>query len=244
MEKDSLLFGRNPVLEALRSGRPVDKVLIQQGAEGSIGKIIAQAKQAGVPVLDAEKKTLDRMAGGTSHQGVAAYVSSYSYSTLEDIYQRAEERGEPVLMVLCDDLEDPHNLGAILRSAECAGAHGVIIPKRNSVGLTQTVAKASAGAIEYMPVVRVGNLAQTIERLKKDGVWIAACDMNGSRYTETDLTGKLAIVIGNEGKGISRLVREKCDYVVSIPMTGRIHSLNASNAAAVVLYEIRRQRDA
>ena len=206
-------------------------------------KILAQAKEKGIPVMRLEKAALDRLAQGQAHQGVAAYVSPYAYSELEDIFALAEARGEDPLILILDNLEDPHNLGAIMRSAECAGAHGIIIPKRRACGLTEVVAKASAGAIEYMPCVKVTNIAQTIDELKARGLWIAACDMGGQNYYEAELTGKLAVVIGSEGFGISKLVREKCDFVVSMPMVGKITSLNASNAAAVIMYEIRKQRD-
>ena len=241
--KKNIITGRNPIIEALKTGRTIDKILIQKNAGGSIGKIISLAKQSNVRLESVDKKTLDRVAEGGSHQGVIAYISGYEYGTFADIAKKAEESGEEPFVVILDNIEDPHNLGAIMRSAECAGAHGVIIPKRNSCGLTETVAKASAGAIEYMPCVRVTNIASVIESLKKEGYWIAACDMGDTPYYKQDLKGKLGIVIGNEGSGISRLVKEKCDFTVSMPMKGRINSLNASNAACVVLYEVRRQRD-
>ena len=237
------IIGRNPVMEALRNDREIEKILVGKGAEGSITKIIGIAKDKGIPIYQSDKLTLDRIAAGAPHQGVIAYASAYSYSTMEDIYVKAEASGEPPLVVILDNLEDPHNLGAIMRTAECAGAHGVIIPKRRSVGLTDTVAKSSAGAIEYMPCVKVSNIGQTIDQLKEDGFWVAACDMDGVPYYEQDLTGKLAIVIGSEGAGISQLVKKKCDFTVSMPMVGKITSLNASNAAAVLMYEVRRQRD-
>lgn len=243
MKQDSnILVGRNPVTEALRAGREIDKILVSS-KEGSIKIILALAKEKGIPVIYVEKAAIDRLASGKAHQGVAAYISPYDYAEIEDIFTKAEESGEEPFIIILDGLEDPHNLGAIMRSAECAGAHGVIIPKRHSCGLTETVAKASAGAIEYMPVVKVTNIAQTIDELKERGIWTAACDMGGSLYCDTDISGKIAVVIGSEGFGISKLVREKCDYVVSMPMLGKITSLNASNAAAVIMYEIRRQRD-
>ena len=238
----NILVGRNPVTEALRAGREIDKLLVSS-REGSIKIILALAKERGIHVIYVEKAAIDRIAVGNAHQGVAAYTSPYEYSELEDIFLKAEESGEDPLIIVLDGLEDPHNLGAIMRTAECVGAHGIIIPKRNSCGLTETVAKASAGAIEYMPVVKVTNIAQTIEELKSRGIWTAACDMGGSSYSDTDISGKIAVVIGSEGFGISKLVREKCDFVVSMPMLGKITSLNVSNAAAVILYEIRRQRD-
>ena len=241
-EVKNLLIGRNPVLEALRNGREIDKLLVS-GREGSVIKILALAKEQGIPVMTAERQALDRIAEGRPHQGVIAYSSPYAYGKMEDIFNLARERGEEPFLLLLDNLEDPHNLGAILRTAECAGAHGVVIPKRHACGLTEVVAKASAGAIEYIPCVKVTNIAQTIEELKKKGFWTAACDMGGQPYYKANLTGKLAVVIGSEGAGISRLVREKCDFVVSMPMVGKITSLNASNAAAIIMYEVRRQRD-
>ena len=242
MGKENIIVGRNPVTEALRSGREIDKLMVSS-EEGSMKKILALAKERRIPVMKVEKSAIDRIAEGKAHQGVAAYVSAYAYAELEDIFRVAEERGEDPFIIILDNLEDPHNLGAIMRTAECAGAHGIIIPKRRACGLTEVVAKASAGAIEYMPCVKVTNIAQTIEELKERGIWVAACDMGGTEYYKADLKGKLAVVIGSEGFGISRLVKEKCDFVVSMPMVGRITSLNASNAAAVIIYEVRKQRD-
>lgn len=239
----SLIIGRNPVIEALNSGREIEKIIIGKGSEGSVSKIVGKAKDRGIVIYYNDKIALDRLAGGRPHQGVCAYVSDYGYAALEDVYAKAEYYGEEPLIVILDNLEDPHNLGAIMRTAECAGAHGIIIPKRRSCGLTEVVAKASAGAIEYMPCIKVSNIAQTIEKLKRDGFWIAACDMDGNNYYKQDLKGKLAVVIGSEGAGISKLVKEKCDFTVSMPMVGKITSLNASNAAAVLMYEVRRQRD-
>ena len=238
-----MIIGRNPVIEALKSGRTIEKILVQKNAEGSIGKILSLAKDAGVVVVKSEKKNMDRIAEGRPHQGCIAYVSAYTYASMDDIYAKAEESGEDPFVIILDNLEDPHNLGAVMRTAECVGASGVIVPKRRSCGLTETVAKSSAGAIEYTPCVKVSNIARTIEELQKDGFWVAACDMGGEDYHRADLTGKLAVVIGSEGFGISRLVKEKCDFTVSMPMRGKITSLNASNAAAVVMYEVRRQRD-
>ncbi len=238
----NIIIGRNPVTEALKAGREVDKLLVTS-REGSMIKILALAKEQGIPVMYVEKAALDRIADGKAHQGVCAYVSPYAYSTLDDILANAAEKDEDPFIIILDGLEDPHNLGAIMRTAECAGAHGIIIPKRHSCGLTETVAKASAGAIEYMPVAKVTNVAQTVDELKERGIWVAACDMGGIDYYRTDMSGKIAVVIGSEGFGVSKLVREKCDFVVSMPMVGKITSLNASNAAAVVIYEIRKQRD-
>lgn len=241
--RENLLIGRNPVIEALKAGREMEKILIGRGSEGSIAKIVAMAREKGIPLYESDRKTLDRIGEGRSHQGVIAYVSAYRYAELKDIYAKAAERGEDPFIVILDNIEDPHNLGAVMRTAECAGAHGIIIPKRRSCGLTEVVAKASAGAIEYMPCVKTANIGQIIDRLKEDGFWCAACDMGGTPYYEQDLTGKLAVVIGSEGFGISQLVKKKCDFTVTMPMVGRIHSLNASNAAAILMYEVRRQRD-
>lgn len=238
----NVIFGRNPVIEALKSGREIEKIMMTS-QEGSAVKIMAMAKEKGIPVVKAEKRYLDKLADGISHQGVCAFAAAYSYKSLDDALKKAEEAGEEPFLVILDDIEDPHNLGAIMRTAECAGAHGIIIPKRNACGLTDTVAKTSAGAIEYVPCVRVSNLVRTIEELKKTGFWIGACDMGGQAYYKADLKGKLAVVIGSEGSGISRLVKENCDFTVSMPMVGKITSLNASNAAAVLMYEVRRQRD-
>lgn len=238
----SIVIGRNPVMEALKSGRTVEKLFIQKDGEGSIGKIYRLAKDRSIPVVYSDKKSLDKISKSSAHQGVAAQVSAYAYSSLEDIFARAEDRGEEPFVIILDSLEDPHNLGAIMRSAECAGAHGIIVPKHNSCGLTETVAKTSAGAIEYMPCVKVTNISRSIEELKKKGLWVCACDMDGESFYKANLTGPIAVVMGSEGRGISRLVKEKCDFSVSMPMKGRITSLNASNAAAVIMYEIVRQR--
>ncbi|HPO05079.1 MAG TPA: 23S rRNA (guanosine(2251)-2'-O)-methyltransferase RlmB [Bacillota bacterium] len=241
----NILYGRNPVTEALKSGREIEKILMQKGGEGSVKKIEAIARDRKIPIQYVDKAALDRVAGDSgkiNHQGVAAYISAYDYFEVDDILERAAQREEEAFVIILDGIEDPHNLGAIIRTADGAGAHGIIIPKRRAAGLTETAAKASAGAIEYVPVARVSNLTQTIEYLKVKGIWTVACDMDGSIYYEEDLTGPLAIVIGGEGKGVGRLVREKCDFVLSIPMAGKISSLNASNAAAVLMYEIDRQR--
>lgn len=238
----NVIVGRNPVTEALKSGREIDKLLVS-ATEGSMIKILAMAKEKGIPAMKVEKAAMDRIAPGQAHQGVAAYTSPYEYAEMEDIFARAKAAGEEPFIIILDNLEDPHNLGAVMRTAECVGAHGVIIPKRRACGLTETVAKASAGAIEYMPCVKVTNIAQTIDELKERGIWVAACDMGGQEYYKADLKGAIAVVIGSEGFGISKLVREKCDFVVSMPMVGKITSLNASNAAAVIMYEVRKQRD-
>lgn len=243
-ENPNMIIGRNPVIELLKNDRDVDKLYIAKGAEGSINKIVGMAKDKGIVIMQADKIVLDRMAFGKAHQGVIAMASAHNYSEMDDIFAKADAMGEEPFVIILDNLEDPHNLGAIMRTAECAGAHGVIIPKRHSCGLTDVVAKASAGAIEYMPCVRVANIGQAIDSLKERGLWIAACDMDGVSYYKQDLSGKLAIVIGSEGKGIGPLIKKKCDFVVSMPMVGKISSLNASNAAAVLMYEVRKQRDA
>ena len=243
MDKSKILIGRNPVMEALRAGRDIDRLIVGPGNEGSIKKIIAMAKDKHVAIQYQDKSALDRMAEGGNHQGVIAFVSTYVYKEIDDMLKLAESKGEDPFLVILDGLEDPHNLGAIIRSADGAGAHGVIIPKRRSVSVTDVVAKTSAGAIEFMPVARVTNLSRTIDDLKEKGFWIAACDMGEHMYYEADLTGPIAVVIGSEGFGISRLVEEKCDFIVSMPMKGGVNSLNASNAAAILLYEVCRQRD-
>ncbi|MCI9596938.1 MAG: 23S rRNA (guanosine(2251)-2'-O)-methyltransferase RlmB [Firmicutes bacterium] len=238
-----IITGRNAVMEALKSNREIEKITVGKGTEGSIKKIVGMAKDKKIPIYYTEKSALDRIAGNSAHQGVAAQVSQYTYCQVEDILQRANSKGEEPFIIVLDGLEDPHNLGAIMRTAECCGAHGIVIPKRRSVGITETVVKASAGAVEYMLCAKVSNIAQTIDRLKEKGVWVAACHMEGQAYTKQDLKGSLALVIGGEGAGISRLAREKCDFQVSIPMKGKISSLNASNAAAILMYEVLRQRE-
>lgn len=237
-----VIAGRNPVTEALQGDRDVERVFIADGAEGSVSKIVAIAREQGVIVDFVPKEKIDAMAPGAKHQGVVAKVSEYKYAEMEDVFAKAETSGEDPLIVILDEVTDPHNLGAIIRTAECVGAHGVIIPKRRAASLTQTVALSAAGAIESVPVVQVTNLARTIEELKEKGIWVAAADMDGENYQTANLTGPMALVIGNEGKGVGRLVKEKCDFVLSIPMYGKINSLNASNAAAVLLYGIRRAR--
>ena len=238
----NLIIGRNPVTEAIKSGRSIDKILMQKDAEGSAKKIASMARENGLTLQYVDKVALDKLCPGRPHQGVAAYVAAKEYADLDDIFAAAEEKGEDPLIVLLDGLEDPHNLGAVLRSCDGAGAHGVVIPSRRAVGLTETVAKASAGAIEYVPVVKVTNLGQCVDKLKDSGVWIAAVDMDGENYSDAKLTGPLALVIGGEGQGVSQTIRNKADYIVSIPMKGKVNSLNASNAAAILLYEVDRQR--
>ncbi len=238
-----VVAGRNPVTEVLGSEREVERVFIADGSEGSVSKIVALARERGVIVDFVPKEKIDAMAPGVKHQGVVAKVSEYKYAEMEDVFARAEASGEDPFIIILDEVEDPHNLGAIIRTAECAGAHGVVIPKRRSASLTQTVALSPAGAIENMPVVQVTNLVRAMEELKEKGVWIGAADMDGDTYYEANLTGPIAIVIGNEGRGVGRLVKEKCDFVLSIPMKGKINSLNASNAAAILMYGIRRARE-
>ena len=243
-ENEGQLEGRNALSEALRSGRTIDKVFIAAGeTDQGLQRLAAQAKEAGAVVVPVDRRKLDYMSATGAHQGVIALAAAREYCSLDDILQEAADRGEAPLIVICDELTDPHNLGAILRSAECAGAHGVVIPKRRSVGLTAVVAKASAGAVEYMKVARVTNITAAIEDLKSKGVWIFGTAAEGSiPMYDADLKGPTAIVIGNEGDGMSRLVRESCDVTVHIPMKGKISSLNASNAASILLYEAVRQR--
>ena len=243
-EVEGQLEGRNALQEALRSGRTIDKVFIADGEiDRGLQRLAAEAKEAGAVVVPVDRRKLDAMSTTRAHQGVIALVAAHLYYTIDDILEEAASRGENALIVICDELSDPHNLGAIMRSAECAGAHGVIIPKRRSVGLTATVAKASAGAVEYMKVARVANINNAINELKEKGVWIFGAAGEGSvPMYRADLTGPAAIVIGNEGAGLSQLVRKNCDMLVHIPMSGRISSLNASAAASILLYEAVRQR--
>jgi 23S rRNA (guanosine2251-2'-O)-methyltransferase len=237
-----VIAGRNPVTEALNGEREVERIFIADGSEGSVSRIVAIAREQGIIVDFVPKERIEAMAPGTKHQGVVAKVSEYRYAEIEDVFARAEESGEDPFIIILDEISDPHNLGAIIRTAECAGAHGIVIPKRRAASLTQTAALSAAGAIESMPVVRVTNLARTIDELKSKGVWVGAADMDGETYYKANLSGPIAIVIGNEGKGVGRLIREKCDFILSIPMYGKINSLNASNAAAILMYGIRRAR--
>lgn len=238
------IIGRNPVMEALRSGREIEKIFIKKGgAEGSIVSIIKKARALGITITEVDKQKLDYMSEGGSHQGIVALAAVHEYVSVNDILKLAEEKGKPPFVIICDKITDPHNLGSIIRTANCVGADGVIIPKRNSVGLNSVVDKTSAGALEYTPVARVTNIARTIDELKEKGLWIAAADMDGKAMYDIDLKGAIGLVIGSEGEGISRLVRDKCDFIASIPMHGKISSLNASVAAAVMMYEILRQRE-
>ncbi len=240
---EGIIAGRNPVAEAMRSGRAIDCLYIPKGRqEGQLAAIIAKARKLQIPIKEADPRKLSHMCNGANHQGIVAVAAAVEYSSLEDMLSLSEERGEPPLLIVCDGIEDPHNLGAIIRSAECAGAHGVIIPKRRSVGLTYAVSRASAGAVEHMPVMRAQNLSGLIEDLKSRGIWCFAADMDGSPWDRTDFTGPTALVIGSEGRGVSRLVKEKCDGAVSLPIRGKVNSLNASVAAGVLCYEALRQR--
>ena len=235
--------GRNAVLEAFRSGKCVDKLFILDGCQdGPVRTIAREARKTDTIINYVSKERLDQLSETRAHQGVIAQVAAYEYSTVEEILARAEEKGEPPFLILLDNVEDPHNLGAIIRTANLAGAHGVIIPKRRAVGLTSTVAKTSAGAINYTPVAKVTNIVRTIEELKEKGIWFVCADMGGETMYDLDLTGPMGLVIGNKGEGVSRLVREACDFTASIPMKGDIDSLNASVAAGVLAYEIVRQR--
>mgnify|MGYP002581049252 FL=1 len=241
---ENMLEGRNAVTEALSAGRTIDKLFVADGdTDRALGRICAMAKQAGAVVVPTDRRKLDYMSATGAHQGVIAMVAAHDYASIDDILKKAQDAGEPPLIVICDELSDPHNLGAIIRTAECAGAHGIIIPKRRSVGLTAVVGKASAGALEYMPVARVSNITAAIDTLKKAGVWVYGTAAEGdTTLYKADLKSAAAIVIGNEGEGMSRLVSERCDFKVSIPMKGSISSLNASAAAAIMLYEAVRQR--
>ena len=240
---ETLIEGRNPVIEAIRAGKPIDKLYILDGCnDGPVATIKREAKKKDIFVKYVAKERLDQLSETGKHQGVIAYTAAYEYSELEDVFALAQKRNESPFMIILDNIEDPHNLGAIIRTANLAGAHGVIIPKNRAVGLTATVAKASAGAINYTPVVRVTNLVRTITELKKQGMWFVCADMDGTLMYDLDLKGSIGLVIGNEGEGVSRLVKENCDMIASIPMKGDIDSLNASVACGVLSYEILRQR--
>lgn len=241
--KSLTIEGRNAVLEAFRSGKPVDKLFVLEGCQdGPVRTIVREAKKHDTILNFVSKERLDQLSETGKHQGVIAHAAAYEYSEIEDMFALAEKRGEDPFFILLDNIEDPHNLGAIIRTANLAGAHGVIIPKRRAVGLTATVAKTSAGALNYTPVAKVTNLAKTMEELKERGLWFVCADMGGESMYRMNLTGPIGLVIGNEGEGVSRLVKEKCDFVASIPMKGDIDSLNASVAAGVLAYEIVRQR--
>ena len=238
-KKPDLLIGRNAVTEALKSDREIDTlILMRNNNNPALSRLASMAKEKGAVVKEVDSKKLDFMCGGANHQGVAAYVAAHEYASIEDIFTYAEEKGEAPFIVVCDEIEDPHNLGAIIRTAECAGVHGVIIPKRRSASLNFTVGKTSAGALEYMRVARVSNLASTIDELKEKGCWVYGADMDGTDYKKTDFSGAVVLVIGSEGKGIGKLIRQKCDAIVSLPMKGNINSLNASVAAGILMYEV------
>lgn len=242
-ENENMVEGRNAVLEAFRSGRTIDKLLILNGCQdGPIKSILREAKKQDTLIRYVEKERLNQLSETGKHQGVIAYAAAYAYAEVEDMLNLAKERGEDPFLILLDNIEDPHNLGAIIRTANLAGAHGVIIPKRRAVGLTATAAKASAGAIYYTPVAKVTNLARTMEDLKEQGLWFVCADMDGEPMYRLNLTGPIGLVVGSEGEGVGRLVKEKCDYIAGIPMKGDIDSLNASVAAGVLAYEIVRQR--
>lgn len=242
-ENDGVIEGRNAVTEALRAGVAIDKIFLMKGdTDPTLGHIASAAREKGIVVVDADRRKLDGMSRTHSHQGVIALAAVREYATVDDILNIARERGEAPLIVVCDELSDPHNLGAVIRTADAAGAHGVIIPKRRAAGLTATVAKTSAGALNYTPVAKVTNLSKTMEELKEKGLWFVCADMGGESMYRMNLTGPIGLVIGSEGEGVGRLVKEKCDFTAGIPMKGDIDSLNASVAAGVLAYEIVRQR--
>ncbi len=241
--KTDVISGRNPVSEAIRSKRAIDKILVARGEKsGAVVGILAKARENQIPVKEVDRVKLDHISGNSNHQGIVAFAAVKEYSTVDDIFEYAESQNEAPFIIVLDEIEDPHNLGAIIRTAECAGVHGIVVPKRRSAGLSYTVGKASAGAIEYMRVARVTNISNLLDELKARGVWVYGADMNGTDYTKCDFSGACAIVIGNEGKGISRLVREKCDVIVSLPMKGKINSLNASVAAGILMYSAMKSR--
>lgn len=241
--EENLIIGRNAILEALRSDRTIDSLYVARGNRaGAISALLAKAKAKGIVIKEADPKKLDFLCGHANHQGVVAVASVKAYATLDDLFRLAEERGEPPFFIIADGLHDPHNLGAVIRTAECAGAHGVIVPKRHSTGLTYAVGKASAGAVEYLPVARVSNLAAAMDELKKHGVWIYAADMDGERWCDVDYSGAVALVVGSEGDGVGRLVKEKSDFIVSLPIRGNVNSLNASVACGILCYEVVRSR--
>ena len=242
MTEHECIAGRNAVAETLKSGRPCDALFIAQGETKGLGEIISLAKSQGLAVKDAKREKLAQLCGHAQHQGVVLTLAAQAYAEVDDLFARAAEKGELPFFVICDEIEDPYNLGAIIRTAEGAGAHGVIVPKRRSAPLSQVVARASAGAIAHLPVARVANIAQTLEELKARGLWIYGADMQGECYTKAKLDGAIALVIGSEGQGIGRLVKERCDVLLSLPMNGKIDSLNASVAAGILLYEVMRWR--
>ena len=242
-QQSNIICGRNPVLEAVRSGREIDRLLVVHGVSGgSVAAIIAKCRAKGILIKEVSPQKLDYYCGGANHQGVAVMFASQEYASVDDIFAAAEKKNEKPFIVVCDEIEDPHNLGAIIRTAEACGVHGIIIPKRRSASLNATVAKAACGALEYMPVARVTNIANTLDGLKSRGVWVFGADMDGDDYTKTDFDIPCALVIGNEGNGIGTLTAKKCDAIISLPMYGKINSLNASVAAGVLMYEVVRRR--
>lgn len=242
-KRPDLLIGRNAVTEALKSDREIDTLFLIRGNNNpALLRLASMAKEKGGVVKEVDSKKLDYMCGGGNHQGVAAYVAAHEYSTVDDILEYAKAKNEPPFIMICDEIEDPHNLGAIIRTAECAGVHGVIIPKRRSASLSYAVGKTSAGAVEYMRIARVANLASTIDELKNKGLWIYGADMDGQDYKKADVSGAAALVIGSEGKGLGKLIKQKCDVILSLPMKGNINSLNASVAAGILMYEIASKR--
>lgn len=242
-QSEDLIIGRNAVSEALRSGRSIDVLLVSKGdRSGSISKIIAECREKGIVIKEVDKKKLDHMCSGGNHQGTAALAAACEYASLDDIFALADKRGEKPFIIICDELEDPRNLGAIIRTAEAAGAHGVIVPKRRSASLSYSVSKTACGALEYVPVARVGNLPSTLDELKEKGLWIYGADTDGENWCSVDFSSGVGLVIGSEGKGLGRLIRQKCDFTVSLPMKGNITSLNASVAAGIIMYEVARQR--
>lgn len=241
---DSIIYGRNAVLEAIRAGRPIEKLYVSRPPHtGSLIQIVNLAKRKRILLQEADKSRLDQLADHGNHQGVVAACMASEYAEVEDIFRRAAEKGEAPFILVCESIQDPHNLGAILRSAEAAGVHGVIVSRHNAVGLTEAVAKTAAGALEYVPVAKVSSIAKLVEELKERGVWTACADMDGQSVYQTDLKGPLALIIGGEHEGITRLVRERCDFVVSLPMKGKVTSLNASVAAGILMFEALRQRE-
>ena len=241
--EEFVIEGRNAVIEAFRAGKTIDQLFVLEHCkEGSMNTVLREAKKQGTVINYVKRERLDQMSETGKHQGVIAYIAAYEYGSVEDILKKAEDKGEQPFVIILDDIEDPHNLGAIIRTANLAGAHGVIIPKHRASGLTATVVKASAGAINYTPVAKVTNISKTIEELKEKGLWFVCADMDGTTMYDLDLKGPIGLVIGNEGKGVSRLVKEKCDFIAKVPMFGDIDSLNASVAAGVLAYEIVRQR--
>ncbi len=241
---EDIIYGKNPIIEALEAGHEINKMVILEGSrDRNLQKIIETARSKKILIQFVDRKMMDKISEGENHQGVIAYISPYEYYEVDALLKIARDKGEPPFLIICDEITDPHNLGSIIRTANAVGAHGVIIPKRRSAAINQTVVKTSCGAVEYVPVARVTNITQTIKTLQKEGVWIVGTDMGAPVYSEANLTGSIGIVVGNEGDGISRLVKETCDFMISLPMMGAVSSLNASVACGVVMYEVVRQRN-